>query len=111
MDFPRLVYQRTKGSEFKHVLVETLSEYETKLSEGWHGTVPEALGVAAAAPTSNAAPGAGSNGNGGSGNDNAPPTRAELEAKAKELNISFQPNIGNRKLLARINAVLENKGS
>lgn len=38
--------------------------------------------------------------------DNAPPTRAELEAKAAELGIEFSPNIGDKKLGERIAAAL-----
>lgn len=38
--------------------------------------------------------------------DNAPPTRAELEAKATELGIEFSPNIGDKKLGERIAAAL-----
>lgn len=38
--------------------------------------------------------------------DSAPPTRAELEAKATELGIEFSPNIGDKKLGERIAAAL-----
>ncbi len=38
--------------------------------------------------------------------DNAPPTRAELEAKAAELGIEFSPRIGDAKLAERIAAAL-----
>lgn len=39
--------------------------------------------------------------------DNAPPTRAELEAKAEELGIQFKPQLGDRKLAALIDAKLK----
>ena len=43
----------------------------------------------------------------GSPDDNAPPTRAELEAKAHELGIEFSPKIGDAKLAERIQAALD----
>lgn len=42
--------------------------------------------------------------------DIAPPTRAELEAKATELGIEFSPNIGDKKLAERILAKLAEAG-
>lgn len=41
--------------------------------------------------------------------DNAPPTRAELEAKANELGVEFSPRIGDAKLFERIEAALAAK--
>lgn len=38
--------------------------------------------------------------------EGAPPTRAELEAKAKELGIEFNPRLGDTKLAALIDAKL-----
>lgn len=39
--------------------------------------------------------------------DNAPPTRAELEAKATQLGIAFKPQWGDKKLADTIAAALE----
>ena len=39
--------------------------------------------------------------------DNAPPTRAELEAKATELGLKFDGRTTDRKLLAAIDAALK----
>jgi len=66
--------------DFKIVDGDT-EELDAALSDGWHLTTPEAL-------------------------DGAAPTREELEAKAKELGLSFPANIGDAKLLARIEEAL-----
>lgn len=116
MEFPRLVYQGTKGKEFKHVLVESPDEYGAKLAAGWHGSVPEALSTlsgAAAAGNAVRLPGSGEGGKaaGDSGdNDKTLPTRAEMETMAKKLNI--KGNIKGMKgetLLAKIEEALKPK--
>ena len=115
MEFPRLVYRATNGKEFSHELVENEKEHAYRLAQGWHDTVPEALEKRIAQPSipsnsrgasplgDSALPG---NLAGGNLSGNASPTRAELEEKARELGISFQPAIGDKKLLMRINAAL-----
>lgn len=107
LKFPRLVFRgHSDGKNFDHYLVEDQEGYDAQLADGWHGTVPEALAVIGTGSSGRGdAPASASGGNNG-GNDNSPPTRAELEAKAKELNISFQPNIGSKKLLQRIEIAL-----
>ena len=100
MEFPRLVFKnggphQRPGGFYDHTPVENEAEYEAALKAGWFATMPEALAPPAPADN-NASP-----------DDNAPPTRAELEAKAKELGIEFSPNIGDKKLLERIQAALE----
>ena len=98
MEFPRLVFKnggphQRPGGFYDHTPVENEAEYEAALKAGWFGTMPEAL----APPPVAALPPA----------DDAPPTRAELEAKAKELHIEFSPKIGDAKLAERIQAALD----
>lgn len=93
MEFPRLVY---KGSA-EHKLVENEAQFDAALAGGWFRTVPEAVSGIAAKLAEPPAP---------ADDDTAPPTRAELEQKAKELGIQFSANIGDAKLAERIAAKL-----
>ena len=103
MEFPRFVFKdhgphQRPGGSYDHALVESQSEMDAALKAGWFATLPEALevkAVAAPPPTTES-----------KSADDAPPTRAELEAKAKELHIEFSPNIGDKKLFERIQAAL-----
>lgn len=63
------------------------SELELALEDGWFLTTTEAKD--------------------GTPSDDQAPTRAELEAKAVGLGISFPINIGDKKLLEKINEALE----
>ena len=92
MEFPRFVFKdhgphQRAGGSYDHALVESQAEMDAALKAGWFATLPEALNPPPA--------------------DDALPTRAELEAKAKELGIEFSPNIGDKKLAERIQAALE----
>jgi hypothetical protein len=95
--FPRMVYKHggpheIHGSQFDYLIAEDAEELDAMLADGWHLTTDEAR---APAPTQ--------------ADDNAPPTRAELEAKATELGIEFSPRIGDAKLAERIDAALATK--
>ena len=82
MEFPRLVYK----SASEHELAEDQDQYDGLIKDGWFGSVPEAKDKKhAAKPVVE-----------------APPTRAELEAKAKELGIGFNKNTDDADLLKRI---------
>ena len=104
MEFPRLVYKdhgphQRAGGSYDHALVESQAEMDAALKAGWFATLPEAIEtkpVIALPPPALPPPA-----------DDEPPTRAELEAKAKELGIEFSPNIGDKKLAERIQAALE----
>ena len=92
MEFPRFVFKnggphQRAGGFYDHFVVENETEYGAALEAGWFATLPEAINPPPA--------------------DDAPPTRAELETKAKELGIEFSPNIGDKKLGERIQAALE----
>ena len=105
MEFPRLVYKnhgphQRPGGSYDHAPVESQEEFDAALNAGWFATLPEAIEakpvVAVPPPPAVTPP-----------SDDAPPTRAELEAKAKELGIEFSPNIGDKKLGERIQAALD----
>lgn len=100
-DFPRWVF---RGGETR--LAESPADYDQAMSKGWFGTVGEATeakaAIAAPAPPAPPADPADA--------DSAPPTRAELEAKAGELGIEFSPRIGDKKLMERIEAALGGQG-
>lgn len=103
--FPKMLYKAggphdIHGGKFDTHIVHDVDELDTALAGGWHKTTPEAKAAAAkpvstAAASSTAIP-----------DDNAPPTRAELEQKARELGIDFATNIGDKKLAERIDAAL-----
>lgn len=83
-------------------VVSSEDEHDAALAEGWHESPAEARQAHAAAslapaPTPAPAP----------ADENAPPTRAELEAKATELGIRFRSNTSDKALGDRIAAALE----
>lgn len=92
MEFTEIVYKvpgtnaGPDGKTYSWCAVNSKEELEAKLKEGWYNTLAEACGIE---------------------DDNKPPTRKELEEKAKELGISYSPNIGDKKLLERITEVLK----
>lgn len=104
-DFPRMIYQaggneEIHGGRFATHIVNDQEELDAALAGGWYLTTTEAKAAAEKPVASAAAPGA------AIPDDNAPPTRAELEAKAVELGIEFSPRIGDAKLAERIEAEL-----
>jgi hypothetical protein len=105
-DFPPHAVQGRRpeeihGGNFSTLIVHDDDELEAALAGGWHKTTPEAVEAAKPALT-----GGQTQASGSTGGDNTPPTRAELEQKARELNIEFAPNIGDKKLAERIEAAL-----
>ena len=104
MEFPRFVFKdhgphQRAGGSYDHAPVESQEEFDAALKAGWFATLPEAIEtkpVIALPPPALPPPA-----------DDEPPTRAELEAKAKELGIEFSPNIGDKKLGERIQAALD----
>lgn len=103
--FPTCVYKKSRqhpdfGKPFILKRVQTPQEKSDALANGWFATVKEALSgkskqVQAAQPVkpveSTPVP-----------DDNAPPTRVELEAKAKELGIDFDGRTSDAGLLRKI---------
>lgn len=91
MEFPRLVYK----SAAEHRVVETQEEFKLLCEEGWFASVPEALDgkhEVVAEPVID---------------EVTQPTRDELEAKAKELNLKFSKKTTDDELGQLITAALE----
>lgn len=94
--------KRKKGKITYNLLeiTDTVS-LQNSLARGWHYSLEDAVaGVSSKRspvepPTVSATI-----------DDNAPPTRAELEAKARELGVRFDGRTGDKALLARINEAL-----
>lgn len=99
MEFPRLVFkdngphQRPYGT-YDYILVEDQAEFDASIVAGWSETMPYGLATVATQE-------------GSQDLEEAPPTRAELEAKATELGLAFSPNIGDVKLGQRIQSALD----
>ena len=74
------------GGNFDYIIVDEL-EVDKSLEDGWFLTTTEAKEA-------------------GEPKDNTPPTRDEMEAKAKELEIRFPANIKDETLLSKINKFL-----
>jgi len=94
MEFPRSLFkspgdQWVGGGSFAIEHVEDLAQYHAAKKAGWFDSVPEALDA-----WRNGTPVA----------DDAPPTRDELEQKARELGIKFDGRTTDAALLRRIEA-------
>jgi hypothetical protein len=85
------------GGHFDYTIVDADEEgaIEAAKAEGWFETTVEAKDAVDAAKAKREA------------ELNAPPTRAELEAKAKELGIKFDGKTSDKKLVDLITANLE----
>lgn len=99
MSFPTIVYKcpgdhHRAGGTYSYRGAEDSEALGKLLAEGWFATLPEAIdGKAAEAE------------------DNAAPTRAELEAKATELGISFDGRTTDKRLGEKIDlAIAESEG-
>lgn len=105
-EFPRMMYQAggpeaIHGGHFSTLVVHDATELDAALAGGWHLTTPEALAANAPKPDLDALA--------FNVDDDAPPTRAELEAKARELGVEFTARLGDAKLAERIAAALAAK--
>lgn len=101
MEFPRLVYKTPgtnpmQGGTYACKAVADHEELTAALREGWYATLPEAAEGKHIIEEETEAP-----------DDDAPPTRAELEEKARELGIKFDGRTGDKALLKRITDALE----
>jgi hypothetical protein len=84
-------YSRAGGT-YNTKGVNSKAEHEAARKEGWFDTMPEAIAGKSAVVDVPA--------------DNKPPTRAELEHKAKELNIKFDKKVTDKDLADKITAAL-----
>lgn len=80
------------GFKYDYAGADTQAAYDALKAAGWSDTLPEALKPASVEPAAPA--------------DDAPPTRAELEAKADDLGVKYDGRTGDALLLTRINAAL-----
>ena len=85
------------GGHFDYLIIDS-ENVEEALADGWHRTTGEAQAAhdaerAALVPQPEALAPA---------DEIAPPTRAELEAKAAELSITYDKRLGDKKLQALI---------
>ena len=90
MEFPVMLYRcpgpnQCQGGSFSHVAAVDQAEFDQRIADGWHASVPDAL---APPPKPEPLPVA----------DDAAPTRAELEAKAAELGIEVDGRWGDAKI-------------
>lgn len=88
-----------KGGTYSFLGVKTQKDFDNALDDGWHETLDAAI-EAHDHPARNRS-------KQNQENDDAPPTREELEAKAKELNIEFDGRTSDKKLLAKINEAMQ----
>jgi hypothetical protein len=91
-------FRRGKSS-YRYVSVNSLEEHDAYLAQGWSTSADLAIDRAnaptsAPAPAPVPAPVV--------PEDNAPPTRVELETKARELGLRFDGRTSDRTLLRRI---------
>lgn len=86
------------GVSYEYQIVAS-DAVEEALADGWSLSVPEAKQAHDAALAAK-----------GDSEDNAPPTREELEAKAKEMGLKFDGRTSDEKLAAKIAEALAAKG-
>ena len=104
MKFPSLVYKcpgryLCPGGTYTYVPVRNEEELQQRLSEGYHETMPQAMGTEE--PKKVVEPVKSTE------DDDSPPTREELEQKAAELGIKVQKNMKDKVLLNKINKALD----
>lgn len=93
MQFPTMLYRcpglhQCPGGTFSTIGAADQTAFDQHVAAGWHPTMPEAM--APKKPVVVVA------------SDNAPPTRAELETKAKELGIAFDGRTGDKTIAGKI---------
>lgn len=99
MKQPRMFYKtpgphNLDGGWYEYIIIDESIEGEVNrvLAEGWANTPREADAAVAPAPEQ--------------ADDNAPPTRGEMEQKAKELGIKFDGRTSDKTLMQRITEAL-----
>ena len=102
LTFPTMLYKvpgphHGHGYTYAYAGASDQKAYDALKAQGWHDSLPEAVSPPVVEP---AAPEVASPA------DDAPPTRAELEAKANELGVKFDGRTSDALLLTRINAAL-----
>jgi len=100
MDYPRFVFKvggpfQMASGTYDRLLVQDKDESGEAMENGWFGNLQDAIDAKNAPVKKEQAA------------DDAPPTRAELEAKATELGIKFDARFGDKKLSDLIQKALE----
>lgn len=95
--FPTIVYKgkgphSRAGGTYDYAAANDQEDLDAKLADGWFTTLPEAIDAHDKPVVKS--------------DDNAPPTRKELEAKAKELGIQFGKKTNDAELSASITKAL-----
>lgn len=96
-EYPRMLYKaggphKLSDGNFDYLIVDDAPGLALALGDGWALTTLDAL-----EPRRNPVP----------VEDDAPPTRAEMEAKARELKLSFNARTSDANLAAKIAAALK----
>jgi hypothetical protein len=99
MDYPRMLYRvggpvALQDGDYDTLIVADEDADDAARADGWYET-PAAARETGEKVRGDAPP------------DDAPPTRAELEEKARELGIKFDGRWGDRRLAAAIDAALK----
>lgn len=102
MNFPTILYRvpgAHSGNGFTYDYAGALDQKAADVlkAQGWHETLLDAVSPPTVEPAAS---------DDGVPADDAPPTRAELEAKANELGVKFDGRTSDALLLSRINAAL-----
>ncbi len=100
-EFPRMIYHpngpyEIHGAMLDYMIVENAGELATALANGWFLTPEEAINPPAPVEPEPVIP-----------PDDAPPSRAELEIKARELGIAFDGRTSDKTLATKIAAALQ----
>lgn len=96
--FPTLVYKgkgshSRAGGTYDYAAANDQADLDAKLADGWFATLPEAIDAQDKPVAAKS-------------DDTTPPTRKELETKAKELAIKFDKKTTDAELSAAITAAL-----
>ena len=96
MDYPRTLYRISLDSSiYPALLVHNETEHSAARAVGWRDSIPEAIADAESELDTAVEM-----------DDLSPPTREEMESKARELGISFNKRTSDDKLLWRIEQAL-----
>lgn len=110
MDYPTILYKcpgdhQRAGGTYAYRAANDEESKDALVAAGWHATLPEAIEAAKPKPVEAPAPVI----EPPPPDDNLPPTREEMEEKAKELGIQFDGRTSDAKLSRLIVRALEDK--
>jgi len=96
MNYPRTLYRTClESSKYPALLVHNETEHSAARAVGWRDSIPEAIADAESELDTAVEM-----------DDLSPPTREEMESKARQLGISFNKRTSDDKLLWRIEQAL-----